>query len=102
MPRLPLPRRPTDLADAAEVLIPGQPRTGRVAMSPDLRIPPRWDYRTGPTPVQRLVHLPPVVRPIRRRTLHRVVHLTQQRGDHLRIGHARLTHHRRLDLVGLG
>ena len=45
--RLLLPRRPTDLADAAEVLVPGQPGAGGVAMPLDLRIPPGRDHRPG-------------------------------------------------------
>src|SRR5512135_2274067 len=102
IPRLPLPRLPTDPPDAAKVLIPSQPWTGRVAMPPDLRITPGRDHRTGPPPVQLGVHRTTVVRPIRPHARHRVLHLLQQGGDRLRIGHPRLADHRRLDLVRLG
>src|SRR5512135_2841181 len=92
IPRLFLPRRTTDPPDAAQILIPGQPRTGRLAMPLDRCITPRRDHRTCPTPLHRLVHRTTVVHPVRPHTSHRVVHRLQQRGDRLRIGHPRLAH----------
>src|SRR5262245_42558743 len=64
VPRLSFPRLAADLTYAAEVLIPGQPGAGGVAVPLDLRIPPRRDYRPGAPAVQRLVHRPAVVRPV--------------------------------------
>src|SRR5512135_2486855 len=99
VPRLLLPRRPTDPPDAAEVLIPDQPRSRRVTMPLDLRIPPGRDYRTSSTPLQFLVHRTTIIHPVRPHARDRVLHLLQQGGDHLRIRHPRLADHRRLDLT---
>ena len=58
VPRLLLPRRPTDPPDAAEVLIPDQPRSRRVTMPLDLRIPPGRDGAADKTGIQ-LVRVQP-------------------------------------------
>src|SRR3954451_2593160 len=59
--RLLLPRLAADLPDPTQVLIPVRPGAGPVAMTTDLRIPPRRDHRSGAPLPERVVDAPLIV-----------------------------------------